>query len=57
MDGLNSSCLASDRYQHDIEAKSVNQSKMAAKAWNDLASPINAHGISQNPPDWKTQRK
>ena len=26
------SCLASNRYQHDIEAKCVTKSKMAAKA-------------------------
>ena len=45
---LNSSCLASDRYQHEIEAKCVRQSKMAAKAKNDLASAINTSGTSQN---------
>ena len=32
MDGLNSSCEASDQYQHEIEAKCVSQSKMGAKA-------------------------
>ena len=31
MDDLNSSCLASDRYQYEIEAKCVSQSKIAAK--------------------------
>ena len=42
----NSSRLASDQYHHEIEAKCVSQSKMAAKAWNDLASAINTRGTS-----------
>ena len=33
-----SSCLASGGHQHEIEAKCVSQFKVAAKAWNDLAS-------------------
>ena len=47
---LNSCCLTADRYQHEIEAKCVSQSKMAAKAWNDQASAINTRGT-------KTRRK
>ena len=35
-----------DRYQHEIEAKCVSQSKMAAEDWNDLASATNTRGIS-----------
>ena len=37
---LNSSCLTSHQYLHEIEAKCVSQSKMGAKARNDLASAI-----------------
>ena len=43
-DGLNLSCPASDRYHHEIEAKCVSLSKMAAKDWNDLVSMITTHG-------------
>ena len=33
--------------QLEIEAKCVSQSKMAAKVWNDLASPINTRGTEK----------
>ena len=46
---VNSSCLALDWSQYEIKAKCVSQPKMAAKAWNDLASAINTHRTSQNP--------
>ena len=37
-DNLNSFCVASGRYQHEIEAKRVSQLKMAAKGRIDLVS-------------------
>ena len=43
---MNSCCPASDRYQHEIEEKSVSQSKKVAKAGNDLAFVINTRGTS-----------
>ena len=52
-----SSCLASDGHQHEIEAKCVSQFKMAAKAWNDLASASNTRRTSQNPRHWKTSAR
>ena len=38
--------LASDRGQHEIEAKCVSQSEMAAEASNDLASSVSTRGTS-----------
>lgn len=43
---LNSSCLASDLHQLEIEVECVTKSKIAAKAWNGQASMINTRGTS-----------
>ena len=44
---LNSTFQASVWFLHDIEAKRVSQSKMAARAWNDLAPAINTRGTEK----------